>query len=111
MSQIISDFIKSAGTDRGYGYFSGRSDAAEYARGISKNQKNKYLRYGKIPNAFIKYLDNVYESDHNAWGYLRLDLIEEMNPGLNDKPVDSSEMLYKMIVENLRLHGAKHLRY
>jgi len=110
MSQIISDFIKSAGTDRGYGYFSGRSDGAKYARGISKNQKNKYLRYGKIPKAFFEYLDIISESDPFAWGYLRLDLIEEACPGLNDKPVDSSEMLYKMIEENLRLHGAKHLR-
>ena len=86
------------------------TEVVEYAKGISKNQKNKYIRYGKIPKVFFKYLDTIFESDHNAWEYLRLDLIEEACPGLNDKPVDSSEMLYKMIEENLRLHGAKHLR-
>ena len=111
MSQIILDFIQSAGTDDGYGYFSGKPEVVEYAKGISKNQKNKYIRYGKIPKVFFKYLDTIFESDHNAWEYLRLDLIEETCPGLNDKPVDTSEMLYKMIEENLRLHGTKHLRY
>jgi len=95
MSQIILDFIQSAGTDDGYGYFSGKPEIFEYAKGISKDQKNKYIRYGKIPKVFFKYLDTIFENDHNAWEYLRLDLIEKTCPGLNDKPVDTSEMLYK----------------
>ena len=70
MSQIILDFIQSAGTDDGYGNFSGKPEVVEYAKKISKNQKNKYIRYGKIPKVFFKYLNTISESDHNAWEYL-----------------------------------------
>ena len=44
MSKIILDFIKSVGTDRGFGYFFEKPDAVEYTREISKNQRNKYIR-------------------------------------------------------------------
>jgi len=111
MSQIILDFILSAGTDNGYGYFHEKPEAAKFAKGISKNQKNKYIRYGKVPKPFVDYLEATEARNPIEGEYLRLDLIKETCPGVNENPIDSAEKLYKLIEENLKLHGCKLLRY
>jgi len=64
MSKIMDDFIKSARTSCGYGFFETvRSeknhpglDVVDYAMKIGKLQLRKYKRYGVIPTAFFSYL-------------------------------------------------------
>ena len=55
MSRIISDFIKSADTAAGFGYFEGKPYVSNYSRAMGKSQKRKYKRYGIIPRAFFDF--------------------------------------------------------
>jgi hypothetical protein len=59
LSKIIVDFINSAKTNNGLGYFEGNRTAIKYAQNISKSQKRRYLRYGIIPMAFFDFLKAV----------------------------------------------------
>ncbi|MBL6994180.1 hypothetical protein, partial [Desulfobacula sp.] len=62
--KILDDFIKSASTSYGYGFFeserTGRKrsdlDVVDYAMEIGKSQRRKYERYGVIPATFFWYL-------------------------------------------------------
>lgn len=67
MSKIIDDFIKSANTECGYGFFefekldsnNSVQDVVDYALKISKSQARQYKRYKIVPIAFISYLKSL----------------------------------------------------
>jgi len=63
MSKIINDFIKSANTESGYGFFEyersmnhKEKDVVDFAMNVSKSQIRKYSKYQIVPAAFFSYL-------------------------------------------------------
>lgn len=67
MSKIINDFIKSANTESGYGFFkfekldsnNSNQDVVDYAMKLSTSQVRQYNRYKTVPAAFISYLKSL----------------------------------------------------
>ncbi len=57
MSHIIYDFIESARTHDGYGFFEGQGNlVVKYAKQVGKTQRRKFKKYKKTPLAFSEYL-------------------------------------------------------
>jgi hypothetical protein len=56
---IIGDFVKSATTYDGCGFFKGDVLATRIAQKITKSQRKKFLRYGEIPGPFFLYLKEM----------------------------------------------------
>ena len=59
MSNPIDDFINSAKTSHGCGFFEGNAKAVRYANRVSKSQRKKYHKYGVIPSALFDYLKEI----------------------------------------------------
>lgn len=54
--EIVKDFVRSARTFNGCGYFEYNKLAISLARGLSKQQLRKFHRYGIVPSAFFIWL-------------------------------------------------------
>ena len=66
MSNIIDDFMKSANTECGYGFFkyersmnNREKDVVDFAMNVSKSQTRKYSKHQIVPAAFISYLKSL----------------------------------------------------
>lgn len=81
MSQILKDFIESAQSDDGYGFFESQGAmVVEYARKVSKTQRRKYWKYKKTPVAFYEYLLALETGQCELAGIHDIDSIEKSSP-------------------------------
>lgn len=56
VEKLVADFVDSARTENGFGYFYGNTLAVQLAKKLSKNQLKRYYRYEIIPAAFFLWL-------------------------------------------------------
>ncbi len=87
MCQIINDFIKSAKTYHGWGFFEGQGElVVKFANQVGKNQHNKFYRYNKIPKAFHEYLavldSGKTKIDQGFADHIRESILKEFYPDM-----------------------------
>jgi hypothetical protein len=59
MCKLIEDFIKSANSIDGVGYWKGDLGALRYSRYLTRLQKRKWRRYGIVPAAVFWFLESI----------------------------------------------------
>lgn len=104
-TEVVEDFVKGRKKEMGVGHFAGDKVAAEFANELSQNQVNRFWRYGKVPKAYLDFINfQILVSKQLS----SLDLSKTVTTGHVKANINHIERVFhQMLTSGNRQHGEK----